>query len=186
MNTRKRLLAFLLPAITFSCAKEEAIPSQEKGNTTLLEVALPSGTKTSLSAPEGKSYHVLWSAGDCISVGGVISSPLKTDKAGKDKAVFEFSEGLTAPFNIIYPGTASADKVTFPASQGYKSGTFDAAAAPMWGVSTGFSDATLHHLTGIVRIRLTGSSTVRLIRLNASHPVRADLLLGRGSGQQRI
>gem|GEM_PF-1326399 len=137
----------------------------------VLSVGLPKNedeTKTSLGAPQDGVYQILWSAGDKISINGTESSALSS--GGTKEAEFTVEGELTAPFNVIYPGTTSANKVTIPVSQTYVAGSFPAGSAPAYGVATKRGDkysVKLNGFCGILRLALNGSATLTKIELKS-------------------
>lgn len=127
-----------------------------------LTVSLPetntsgeAGTKTALGDKAGGKYPTLWKEGDCLSLNGYSSLPLSAEAAGEKSAEFVFREGLSSPFNLLYPVSGEKDLVIFPEVQHYVAGSFDPSAAPMWGTSESYTDVSLHHLSSLVRISIS-------------------------------
>lgn len=164
---------FLLAIIGgFSVAcNVEPVPSQPEadGAVTSLELcaSLPSAqTKTSL----GSDYKVLWSAGDQISVNGVLSNAVADEDHGSAEVRFRVEGNLVAPFKVLYPGTTSSNVITLPATQNYVADNYDAAAYAAYGKVEqvdGEYTATLNNFCGIVRFALNGSATLTKIEVNA-------------------
>ena len=165
--------AFLLAIIGgFAAAcNVEPVPSQPEADAavTSLELcaSLPSAqTKTSL----GSDYKVLWSAGDQISVNGVLSNAVADEDHGSAEVRFRVEGNLAAPFKVLYPGTTSANVITLPATQNYVADNYDAAAYAAYGKVEqvdGEYTATLNNFCGLVRFALNGSATLTKIEVNA-------------------
>ena len=117
------------------------------------------GTRTQLGEKAGDLYPVYWSEGDQISVNGVASNALTAAQAGSSVAAFTVS-GTHTTFNIAYPA-AEANQVLFAATQAHTSNTtFASGAATLYGVGSAEQHVELHHLTGVLKIGVTGSATL--------------------------
>ena len=155
-----------------ACAKElpgepGSVPEAEGA---VLTVSLPfTGTKTALGEKADNLYPVLWKEGDCLSLNGASSLPLTAEEAGFSSAGFVFRDGLSSPYNLLYPVSGESDLVVFPETQVYVPGGFDPAAVPMWGSSTTYSSVTLQHMFSLVRISVKTASprVLRSITLTA-------------------
>lgn len=131
-----------------------------------MTVSLPitaTGTKTALGEKANGKYPILWKEGDCLSLNGYSSLPLSARDAGSASAGFVFRDGLTAPYNLLYPVSGEADLVVFPATQMYVAGGFDPAAVPMWGTSATYSNVSLRHFFSLVRISIK-TETARVLK----------------------
>ena len=104
------------------------------------------GTKTTMVAAGENAYAVNWADTDVIRVNGTASTAISVNASDPKKASFSFDSGVTAPYKSIYPSAAykSEGVITLPASQTYKAGTFDPAAAVMAGYSESGSLAFSH------------------------------------------
>ena len=125
---------FLLAIIGgFSAAcSVETVPTQPGNEATSLELSASHAdvqTKTSL----GSDYKVLWSAGDQISVNGVLSNAVADEDHGSAEVRFRVEGNLAAPFKVLYPGTTSTNVITLPATQNYVADNYDAAAYAAYG-----------------------------------------------------
>ena len=165
---------FLLAAVSglvIACAKSED-PGQPSGETTLrLTAGFPEEeSKTTLSDKDGNVYKVLWQEGDKISVNGNLSGAPTIREGGK-VADFTISASLTAPYKVLYPGTASPNVVTLPDEQTYSAEEkIDSDAAPAYGnaVMNGTScSVRLQNFCCILRFALKGTATLDRIELNA-------------------
>lgn len=165
-------------ALTLSC--EKAV-TPENG-TTRLTVSIDNNLKTGLGDASDGKRPVLWSEGDCISVNGVASKPLSAAQAGQKSATFDFDEVLNTPYNILYPASLSADSFVLPATQSYTEGSFDPAAAPLYG--TGDNTAImLANLCDILRFGFTGSEVLDRIVISSvgGEPVAGTVTMAKSS-----
>ena len=160
----------LLAMLTAGCAKE-GTPGKTDGmpREAVISVTLPEAvTKTALGEKAGGKYPTIWQEGDRIALNGFSSLPLSAEDAGAASAPFVFRDGLSSPFNYVYPAEAcaGADAVVFPSTQHYVEGSFDPAATLMYGSSLVYGDAQLRHLTSLVRIGLTGTAGVSVSEIS--------------------
>lgn len=139
------------------------------GLTGSLTVSLPEtntsgeeGTKTALGDKVAGKYPTIWKEGDCMSLNGYSSLPLSAEDAGGRSARFVFREGLSSPFNLLYPASDEKDLVIFPETQHYVEGSFDPLAAPMWGTSESYTDVSLNHFSSLVRISISTEDPIVL------------------------
>ena len=116
-------------------------------------------SRTQLGEKAGDLYPVYWSEGDQISVNGVASNALTAAQAGLPVAEFTVN-GTHDTFNIAYPAAAE-NQVLFAATQVHTSNTtFASGAATLYGVGSTKQSIELHHLTGVLKIGVTGSATL--------------------------
>ncbi|MBO4339943.1 MAG: hypothetical protein J5835_00745 [Bacteroidales bacterium] len=128
------------------------------------------GTKTTLGTPNAGVYQILWKTGDQISVNGTLSNAVAAGDNGKKDVEFTVEGSLTAPYNVLYPGTTSANVIALPATQTYVANSFDGAAAASYGVATKNGskyNTKLNNFCGILRFALKGSATLDRIELNS-------------------
>ena len=166
--------AFLLAVIGgfLVACNVEPVP-QPDGETVVTNLELSASlqsaqTKTSLGADP--DYNVLWSAGDQISVNGLLSNAVVEEDHGKAEVKFSVLGDLTAPFNVLYPGTTETKVLTLPATQNYVADSYDPAAYAAYGKVEqvdGEYTATLNNFCGLVRFALKGSATLNKIEVNA-------------------
>ncbi len=148
-------------------------PQPADNDVFVLEAQLPEDavTKTTLSAPDNGAYKVQWKTGDKISVNGTLSEAVASADNGKTNVDFTVNGSLSAPYNVLYPGTTYANIIALPATQNYVANSFDGAAAAMYGIATkGSNDkynAKLNNFCGILRFALNGSATLDRIELNS-------------------
>ena len=149
LNRTFIILMASLPLSVTGCLKEyehtDVLSSEE---TIELSVSLPDKgiTKTYLGDRIENTFPLLWAEGDKVSMNGTTSTPVRAEDAGKRSSTFSFRGSVNAPFNILYPATAEADKVVFPDVQNYRQDSFDPSAFPMYASSDGHEDAVMHHL----------------------------------------
>jgi len=170
---QNRFIRFLLPA---ACAAAALVSCNTdiliEQDSIVLEVNLPedAGTKTMLSEAENHIYEVHWKTGDVISINGTKSSALTSTYNDKKVASFTVSGTLSAPYNVLYPGTTSSNVIALPATQSYVENNFDSAAAACYGIATnngGNYGVQLKNFCGILRFALNGSATLTKIELNS-------------------
>ena len=143
----------------YSCATDttEEIGVNAGGQTTIT-LSLED-SRTQLGELAGETYPLYWSEGDQISVNGVASAALTAAQAGKTSATFAV-DGVHTSLNVAYPATV-ANQVLFASQQAHKSNTtFGNNATTLYGVGSADEGVTLHHLTGVLKIGVTGSATL--------------------------
>ena len=161
----KKILFIAFAGLLLSCSKE-SVESPVQGFS--LEAGMPQVcTKTVLGAKSAGVYPVLWSSGDCIKVNGVESSPLSALAAGGSQAAFQFSEGISAPYHVLYGAAPGRDdQVEIPSVQSYSAGNIRSNYAPMYAESNEAS-FTMKHLSCVLSLPLTGSVSVAGISLRS-------------------
>ena len=121
-------------------------------------------SRTQLGEAVNGLYPVAWSADDAISVNGVASSSIAiSDNASV--ATFTFNGVLNYPYAVAYPATTEG-KVVFADQQSYTEGTFANGAAAMYGYSEAEGGMALKHLTGVLKIGVTGDKTLTLAQIS--------------------
>ncbi len=161
------ITALALVLALLSCTKVE-----ETNNDSVMVLSASiseTETKTTLGAPNGGVYQVLWQAGDKISVNGTLSEALGSADNGKKNVDFTVSGSLSAPYKVLYPGTSSPNVITLPDTQNYVAGSFDSEAVASYGNAVKAGDKYSVRLTnfcGIIRLALKGSATLDRIELN--------------------
>lgn len=153
--------------LTLACSKEMEAPTEAPpGEQHIFTLSLPDATKTALGEISGSKCPTLWSKGDQISIGGVLSNPLTAEEAGASTASFMLNGVITAPYNILYPGSESPDMVVLPAVQRYVEGSFDPAAVPLYAGSYKVEHVAMKHASAVLEIKLTGESSVKVRKLS--------------------
>lgn len=158
-------MALTLVAAMASCTRELDSPQGVNGQVSEVEmsVSLPdAAVRTALGQRGENSYQTIWCEGDQLSMNGLMSIPLTADNAGRNVAKFKFKGNLTFPYNLLYPATEDASTVRFPSVQKYVEGTFDPMAVPMYSSSKSFENATLHHLSSLLKFTFTSQQPVNL------------------------
>jgi hypothetical protein len=117
-------------------------------------------SRTQLGSEADGLYPLYWSEGDQISVNGLSSNELTAEEAGKASAKFSV-QGLTAEtYYIAYPA-AGEGQVIFAKDQVHTSNTtFGSGVSTMFGKCNAGEYVTMQHLTGVLKIGVTGSATL--------------------------
>ena len=158
MKNLIKLFVAMVALVALSCATDMTEDLGIGGNQTTILLSLEE-TRTQLGEKAGELYPVLWSEGDQISVNGVASEPLTASQAGKSSAVFTVN-GVHTTFNIAYPATADG-QVLFASEQTHLDNTtFGKGVATLYGVGSESESVALNHLTGVLKIGVTGSATL--------------------------
>lgn len=195
----KRLTGIvLLSVFCFFCSCRQAQLEEPNANSenvgqNLQEVELslimPGGkTKTSLGLKDGDSYPVYWEEGDVITLNGKRSAAVSAADAGSASARISVKTDAVSPFNILYPGVDGvADQVTFPSTQVYREGSFDANALPMYATTSSLKDeVSLNYLASVLRIPMRFTSATTLSRISVSakggEPVHGTYTIGKTNG----
>ncbi len=136
MRARFAFTSICLAAISFaSCEVDwpESEPTPVAANE--LRAGIRTVNRTTISGKADGCYKVAWQASDDINVNGDNSLPLK--EGGTNEAVFSFPYPLAETCNCLYPAAAlisysdGQGKLTLPAAQQYRAGSFDPAASIM-------------------------------------------------------
>ncbi len=168
----KWMLPLAIVAGATACQEVPQPEPQPSGNDVfVLEAQLPGDTQTKTTlSNNGSVYEVLWKEGDKISVNGKLSEAVSSEDDGKKNVDFTVNETVTAPYNVLNPGTTSTNVISLPATQNYVADSFDPAAAASYGVATKVGDkysAKLKNFCGILRFALNGSATLSKIVVNS-------------------
>ena len=120
-------------------------------------------SRTQLGEKAGEVYPLYWSEGDKISVNGIESNALASGNSAV--ATFTVSGVVNTPYCIAYPA-ANAGEVVFAAEQSYVEGTFSNGASTMYGYSENGGGLALNHLTGVLKIGVTGNKTLSYAQIS--------------------
>lgn len=133
----------------------------------LTEITLSlEASRTQLGEKAGDLYPLQWSEGDKISINGVESNALSADEAGKVTATFSVAGSPAKPYCIAYPA-APAGQVLFTDKQAHTSNsTFASGVATMYAYAEDGFGVSLNHLTGVLKIGVTGSAKVVLAQIS--------------------
>lgn len=186
---RNHYLAFGLSAaaamcLALSCEKTSPREGEPQDGAMILSASVSDQeTKTMLGASSNDVCEVLWKTGDKVSVNGVLSDNAVTAAQNGTKNVdFTISASLSAPYKVLYPGTASENVITLPATQNYVTDSFDGAAAASYGNARKSGDiysVKLTNFCGLIGFAIKGSATLDRIELNSlgSEKLRGDFTL---------
>ena len=163
-NLTKIFVAVAVLFAGFSCTTDatEDLGVAVGGQTTLT-LSLEE-SRTQLGEKAGEVYPLYWSNGDKISVNGVESAEVEVG-ANSAVATFTFPGTLTTPYCIAYPAAAEG-QVLFAAEQSYAEGTFANGVSTMYGYSENGGGVSLNHLTGVLKIGVTGSAKLVLAQIS--------------------
>ena len=146
----------------YSCAVDSTADlsvSTDNGKTTEFTLSLED-SRTQLGEKAGDLYPLYWSEGDQISINGNASEPLGANYNGASSATFSVKGTLLPPFGITYPAAAEG-QVVFAEKQIHSgNATFGSGVSTMYAYSTDGSTGALKHLTGVLKIGVTGSATL--------------------------
>ncbi len=123
-------------------------------------------SRTQLGEKAGEVYPLYWSDGDKISVNGVESNALSTS-GNSAVATFTVPGTLNAPYCIAYPA-APAGQVLFADVQSYAEGTFASGVSTMYAYSESNGGAVLQHLTGVLKIGVSGEKTLSYAQISTA------------------
>lgn len=159
------LIVAVLSSCTTDNRDEIVIPTEGSSK---FELSLE-GLRTHIGekGDDGNSYPLFWSEDDQISVNGEASNPLTAEAAGGARAVFTFGDRvLTAPYCVAYPAAAKG-QVLFAENQEHTSNTtFDQGVAVMYGYGVKSEGIQLKHLTGVLKIGVVGSATLKNVKIS--------------------
>ena len=125
-------------------------------------------SRTQLGEKAGDLYPVYWSEGDKISVNGVESSEADIDESDKTKAYFKVQGVIEAPYYVAYP-VAPAGQVLFATEQVHTENTFGNGVSTMYGISATGTSTTLNHLTGVLKVGVTGNATITKAQISTAN-----------------
>jgi len=154
--------------MAFSCATDTTDDlgvNLGKGQKTVISASLEE-SRTQLGGYDevNEKYPMYWSEGDKISVNGVESESAVISEANGAVASFTVS-GVEKPFCIAYPA-APEGQVLFAENQTHTAGTFGDGVSTMYGYGEEGANVTLNHLTGILKIGITGSATLKSAQIS--------------------
>ncbi len=121
-------------------------------------------SRTQLGEKAGDLYPLYWSEGDKISVNGVESNALSVSE-NSTVATFTVTGALTTPYCIAYPAAAK-DEVVFADQQSHTEGTIANGTSTMYAYSENGGGVTMKHLTGILKIGVTGDKTLSYAQIS--------------------
>lgn len=154
-----------------ACTKDSRLESVSKGNSdsavTIISASSSNDiTRTHLGEALASTYPVLWDDSDCIWVNGSPSTSIAIDAEDAKKADFTLPV-VEYPYCAVYPASAASAfvsddsgtraTVVLPATQSYRPGSFDSAAAVMLGYA---ASGQLNFRTAVayLKIKIAGGS----------------------------
>ena len=168
-NLTKIFVAVAALFVGFACTTDatEDLGAQVGGaDQTTVTLSLEE-SRTALGAEVNHLYPVVWSADDAIMINGVKSSSIAIVGGNAAVATFTFNGVLNYPYCITYPA-ATEGKVVFAEQQSYTEGTFANGAAVMYGYAEGEGGVSLKHLTGVLKIGVTGDKTLSYAQISTA------------------
>ena len=166
MKNLTRIFFAIAALVAVSCTTDatEDLGIQLNGvGQTTLTISLEE-SRTQLGEAVNGLYPVAWCANDAISVNGIKSTSIAID-SNASVASFSFSGVLNYPYAVAYPA-AGEGKVLFADQQSYTEGTFANGAATMYGYAEAEGSLSLKHLTGILKIGVTGDKTLAYAQIS--------------------
>ena len=194
-NLTKMFMAVAVLFAGFACttdATEDLAVQLDGAGQTEIVLSLEE-SRTQLGEKADGVYPLYWSEGDQISVNGIVSSALA--EGGSANATFTLDGVLNYPYNVLYPASsatftvagelatpyciaypaAPAGQVLFAENQTHASNsTFGSGVTTMYGYSNG-NGAVLNHLTGVLKIGITGPDNTILVMAQISTADRAPI-----------
>ncbi|MBQ5690146.1 MAG: hypothetical protein IIV24_01500, partial [Alistipes sp.] len=168
MKNLTKLLLVVVALFAYSCTTvttDDLGIELGGGKATTIELSLES-SRTQLGVKGEELYPLYWSEGDQISVNGVASVALTAEEAGSAKATFSVAGALQTPYCIAYPA-ATNGKVLFAENQRHTSNTtFGNGVSTTYAFSEDGIGAELHHLTGVLKVGVTGSATLSYAQIS--------------------
>ena len=169
MKNFTKILLAVVAFFAYACATDttEDLGIQVGGadQTTTITLSLEE-SRTQLGEKAGDLYPLQWSEGDKISINGVESNALGASEAGKTAATFSVAGTPAKPYCIAYPA-APAGQVLFADKQVHTSNsTFASGVATMYAYAEDGLGVSLNHLTGVLKIGVTGSAKVVLAQVS--------------------
>ena len=164
MKNLTKIFMVVAALVAFSCTTDvtEDIGVAVGGQTEF--VLSLEETRTQLGEKAGEVYPLYWSNGDKISVNGVESNALSVSE-NSAVATFTVAGVVNTPYRIAYPKAAEG-QVLFAAEQSYVEGTFANGASTMYGYSENGGGLQLTHLTGVLKIGVTGDKTLSYAQIS--------------------
>ncbi len=166
-NLTKIFMAVVAGMFAFSCVTDTTedlgveLGNEAAGKGETLITLSMTKARTHIDKEVDGKYPMYWSESDQISVNGVTSTAIAISSENKSVATFTIpSDNLGDTWNIAYPAAAKNDYVVFAKEQTHTSGTFDNNLTTMYASCKADGDVTLNHLTGVLKIGITGSAVL--------------------------
>lgn len=158
----RRLTKFFIAVVllaAYSCATDTTEDLGVKHGQGLTEITVSiEESRMQLGAENNGLYPLYWSEGDQISVNGLPSNVLTKEEAGKASATFFVGSEDIQTYHIAYPAAAE-NQVLFAENQVHLNNTtFGSGVSTMYGKGAVGEAIQMHHLTGVLKIGVTGSA----------------------------
>ena len=167
MKNFTRIILAVAAVFAVSCTTDvtEDLGVQLGNNAGQTEITLSlEASRTQLGEKAGDLYPLYWSEGDKISVNGVESSEAVI--SGENGAVASFSVAANTPYCIAYPA-ANEGQVLFADKQTHAgNGSFGSGVATMYAYSENGFGVGFKHLTGVLKIGVTGTAKLTLAQVS--------------------
>ena len=159
-NLAKIFTVVVAGMLAFSCVTDTTEDlGVNVGGMTTVNLSLEEA-RTQLGAEVDGNYPLYWSADDKISVNGIESQAAKIDSENAANAEFDIPGTLSSPYCVAYPAAAEG-QVKFAAEQTHAdNATFGSGVSTMYAYSESLSNFHLQHLTGVLKIGVTGEATI--------------------------
>lgn len=143
-------------------------------------------SRTQLGEKVDGIYPLTWSEGDKISVNGLASEAAVIDESNPARATFVLNGSPEAPYCIAYPA-ATDGQVSFKATQNHVAdkASFESGVATMYGYNESGLGVQLKHLTGVLKIGITGNATLSHAQISTVDraPIAGDFALDFETGE---
>ena len=158
----RKLTKFFIAVVllaAYSCATDTTEDLGVKHGQGLTEITVSiEESRMQLGAENNGLYPLYWSEGDQISVNGLPSNVLTKEEAGKASATFFVGSEDIQAYHIAYPAAAE-NQVLFAENQVHLNNTtFGSGVSTMYGKGAVGEAIQMHHLTGVLKIGVTGSA----------------------------
>lgn len=168
----------IMAILSASCAKEELKETTQNNGTVTIKATVPAtdgDSRTSISDNGDKTWSVLWTDDDAISVNGKAST---SAVLSEDRKSAQFTlPVIDVPYKAIYPASAASSEepltVTVPPIQNYVEGGIDPSSAIMLAYSETANQAlAFHHAMAYLKINVKGTTdtdNIRSIRVSGNN-----------------
>ncbi len=189
MKTLTKFLMAVMAMVAISCTTDttQDLGVELGGNVgqTTITVSLEQ-SRTQLGEKVDGIYPLTWSEGDKISVNGLASEAAMIDEANPARATFVLNGTPEAPYCIAYPA-ATSGHVSFKATQNHVAdkASFESGVATMYGYNESGLGVQMSHLTGVLKIGITGNATLSHAQISTVDraPIAGDFALDFETGE---
>ncbi|MBQ7268763.1 MAG: calcineurin-like phosphoesterase C-terminal domain-containing protein [Bacteroidales bacterium] len=123
----------------------------------VLEIGLPSDSKTYIGPSVGGKRQIYWRNGDVLALNGVASDALSGIPDESTTATFRFEGEFSAPYNVLYPDWMykDASTITLPQEQAFCRGGIGDDVAPMAAQLSSISaGGSLKHICAFIGLKV--------------------------------